>query len=73
LELHHILGRISDSAFNACPLCPICHLAEIHTDEDKRRLFNLNQNFLIAESYRPTGKDWQFLRDNPLLVVDNSA
>lgn len=70
LELHHILGRVSASAFNACPLCPKCHSEEIHGQDAQRRLFEINLAFLIKELYRPEEHDYDFLRDYPFLVVD---
>lgn len=71
LELHHILGRVSASTFNACPLCLVCHSEEIHGQDAQRRLFEINLAFLIKEKYRPTDNDYDFLRANPFLVVNN--
>ena len=72
LELHHITGRDSSSAFNACPLCKDCHVKVIHIQTEERRYFNINQHFLSSERYQPIEEDWQFLRDHEYLVVRNS-
>ena len=68
LELHHITGRDSNSPFNAIPICMKCHKVVGHSQEEERKFFKLNLDFLVRERYRPTKKDWQFLRDHPHLV-----
>ncbi len=40
LELHHIFGRVSCSAFNGSILCHDCHDSVQHTVEEHRRLFS---------------------------------
>lgn len=69
LELHHITGRDSSSAFNACPLCHDCHVAILHTQEVEKELFNYVMEFLIRERYQPTEDDYTFLRNHPYLIV----
>lgn len=68
LELNHITGRDSDSAFNASLLCRECHSHVGHTQEEEIRLFKKNLAFLIREKYKPIEKDWQFLRDHTHLL-----
>lgn len=68
IELHHIFGRESDSAFNACVLCHDCHEAVKHTEEERHLLFNKNLQFLIDTHYKPTEKDCDFIKRHPFLV-----
>lgn len=69
LELHHIKGRISDSAFNACPLCKECHGKVGHTQEEHSFFFRRNFQFLFLNNYPPIQNDFDFLNTNPELVV----
>lgn len=71
LELHHITGRDSLSAFNACPLCKVCHNAIIHTNYEERKYFRINKDFLLKQHYQPIEYDFEFIRDHPYLVVEN--
>lgn len=64
LELHHILGRVSSSAFNSAPLCHNCHEHILHTKEERRFLFEKTVAFLVKEGYEPTKEDWDFIRNN---------
>lgn len=68
LEAHHITGRDSNSAFNCCPLCKICHNKIGHTQEEEKFLTGKVIDFLSNERYQPNEKDWQHLRDHPWLV-----
>lgn len=62
LELHHILGRISASAFNACLLCRNCHNSISYSEAPT--LFQLNLRFLYTTEFKPEEEDYQFLRNN---------
>lgn len=68
LELHHISGRDSNSAFNACPLCKDCHARIGHTQEEERELYLITVDFLVKERYIPQEEDYQFLREHPYLI-----
>jgi predicted nucleic acid-binding Zn ribbon protein len=60
LELHHIFGRISASAFNACPLCHNCHEAIKHDFETHLRLlkrvitYHHNNGYKLMPAYFDT-------------------
>lgn len=62
LELHHILGRISSSAFNACLLCRKCHNSISYKEAPV--LFQLNLRFLYTTEFQPTADDIEFLTKN---------
>lgn len=67
LELHHITGRDSSSAFNACPLCKVCHEKIGHSQEEERDLFLYTKVFLRTESYEADENDAIFLASHPHL------
>lgn len=69
LELHHIVGRTSNSAFNAIPICPRCHSTMGHSQKEEKELFNYTMKFLLDELYKPKEEDWQFLIDNEHLIL----
>jgi hypothetical protein len=62
LELHHIWGRISASALNACPLCTVCHGAVVHTRDEHHHLLRRVINFLWRNGYRLLPVDDVFLK-----------
>jgi len=64
LELHHIMGRVSSSAFNSSCLCGACHSHMGHSKEEHQRIFTETIRFLKDIRYKPTDEDWQFLEDN---------
>lgn len=64
LELHHILGRISSSIFNAILLCRDCHDKVKQSDTENKKFFKINFNFLLKNYYKPRESDWDFLREN---------
>lgn len=64
LELHHLLGRISSSPFNAMLLCRTCHDKVTQNDEETKKFFKININFLLKFHYNPTNEDWLFLKQN---------
>lgn len=69
LELHHITGRDSDSAFNACPLCSLCHRHIGHTQEEEKELHGYTFVFLLKERFKPNEKDYNFLRTHSWLIL----
>ena len=73
LELHHIMGRISDSAFNACPLCHKCHDKVTHSREEHTHFFRTNFEYLLREGYSPTPNDYAFLEKNPEILGEDFA
>lgn len=68
LELHHIVGRSSSSAFNAIPLCPYCHSKVGHTEDEERYLFSLVLPFLFQVKFQPLSSDYDFLLKNHHLI-----
>lgn len=61
-ELHHILGRVSASPFNACVLCRACHEKAVMLN--KVKLLRIAIRFCIREGYEPTKKDILFYQNN---------
>lgn len=61
IELHHIVGRDSNSAFNCCRLCKDCHDGILHTQECEIELFALTYKYLLNEGYEIQDKDREFL------------
>ena len=63
LELHHIKKRISNSPFNASPICHKCHAdnGKLHHKDTENMLINKTVEFLRREGYIPTQKDKEFL------------
>jgi len=64
-ELHHILGRVSSSPFNASVLCRKCH--EKYTTISKEKLLKKAIKFCISEGYEPNNTDITFYKDNKKL------
>lgn len=64
LEIHHILGRVSDSAFNSSVLCKECHAKICHNREEHQKIFNKSVVVLQEVGFKPNNnKDIEFLRD----------
>lgn len=61
LELHHIWGRISGSALNACPLCKDCHDSILHNQETHIKLFKITMKYLVTIKYKLVANDFLFL------------
>jgi 5-methylcytosine-specific restriction endonuclease McrA len=68
LEIHHITGRDSASAFNSIAICKECHAKVGHTQKEERDFFILTIDFLAKEGYKPTTEDWQFIQDHPWII-----
>ena len=64
LSIHHILGRVSDSAFNSSCLCGYCHGHMGHSDEEQKKLFMLTLDFLLMKKFIPKEEDMQFLAEH---------
>ena len=60
-ELHHIWGRISDSALNSAPLCKECHTTLFATRIVRVNLFKKTLDFLYKQSYELVDRDLKFL------------
>jgi 5-methylcytosine-specific restriction endonuclease McrA len=64
LELHHIFGRVSNSVFNAYPICRKCHQkGNVGSWEQGKLKFLDTFEFLHREHYKPNKKDIKFLED----------
>lgn len=68
LELHHIFGRVSSAAFNAIPLCRVCHAAVTNSHEERSHFFFLNIEYLLHQQYQPTQNDFDLITVYPYLV-----
>lgn len=68
LELNHIVGRESCSAFNAIPLCPLCHSHIGHSEDEERYLFSLVLPYLFQVKFQPLSSDYDFLLKNNYLI-----
>ena len=64
LELHHIQGRNSYSAFNSAPLCKLCHSMIGHTLEEEKTLMIKTAKYLVKHNYQFTEYDLQFYLNN---------
>lgn len=64
LELHHIMGRNSNSALNSALLCGLCHKGMCHSQEEEQRLFLKTLKFLKSINYIFAPKDLLFMEDN---------
>lgn len=70
-ELHHILGRVSSSPYNAAPLNNRSHSPEgrkglpaIHSFEVRKQYLERTKRYLESIRYQPTIQDEDFLRQN---------
>lgn len=68
LELHHIFGRDYAAAFNACPLCKICHEKIAHNHDEHALYFFINVKFLLNEHYTPQNDDYEMVRKEEWLT-----
>ena len=70
-SLHHILGRVSRSPYNACPLNNWRNhqpegrkgLKSIHSAEVECKYLAKTKKYLTKIGYKPTNKDLQFLEE----------
>ena len=64
VEPHHILKRISGSAFNLAPLCRKCHeLGNVHSIEKRKKYLNKTLNYLKSIDYKINSEDEKFLNN----------
>ena len=80
--LHHILGRCSNSPYNACPLNNLRNhmpewrtskwLPDIHTFEVEKKYLLSTMSFLENIWYEPTLKDKEFIKSNSKYYWDIS-
>lgn len=70
-ELHHIVGRSSNSPLNGAVLCKECHGRMVHTQQEEMELLNKTIHYLHSRRYVWTEADMQFLRDNERLIKNN--
>lgn len=54
LELHHVFGRVSNSAYNAAVLCLECHKHVTHNLDERIGLVITTQQFLKKQGYYPS-------------------
>jgi len=61
-ELHHILGRCSNSILNAYPLCRTCHSkhSEMTKEPNKKKFLNETIRFLAKSGYKWKIEDIKF-------------
>lgn len=72
LEIHHITGRDSNSAFNSSCLCKKCHTTIEHTHEREAELFLKTLMYLYNIEYMPTTKDYAFLSLHKYLLTEDA-
>ena len=73
LAIHHILGRVSASAFNSSCLCGECHSKMGHSREEHRKIFWKTLQFLFVNEYKPNEEDMDFLRKNSEELIGEEA
>ncbi len=60
--LHHILGRESNSPFNAAPIENFsCHIGQSFSQEKTIKFLVKTYRYLIRHGYKPNQKDKEFL------------
>lgn len=64
LELHHIMGRISDSILNSALLCKVCHEHMNHNQAEEQYLFFLTLKFVKSIGWWLTEKDIAFMNEH---------
>lgn len=71
-SIHHILGRVSNSPYNACPLNNSKeHMPEgrrnlpaIHSFESRKKYLNKTKMYLDSIGYIPNQADLEFIETN---------
>lgn len=69
LELHHITGRDSHSAFNGAILCKGCHEHATHTNAEEAKYTLVTMKYLRSRGYTPTEYDLDHLKRHPYLMT----
>jgi|14BtaG_2_1085337.scaffolds.fasta_scaffold73995_3 hypothetical protein len=67
LELHHIIGRKSNSKLNAIVLCLDCHKKCGHSREEEKKYAQITIRFHLREKNKLEKEDIEFYQDNMLL------
>jgi len=67
LELHHILGRISNSKLNAIVLCLECHSHCCHSREEESKYLKISIRFHLLEKNELVFEDIEFYKTNKRL------
>lgn len=62
ISIHHILGRVSNSALNSIMLCDECHTSGSY--KQKQEFLLLTMRFLLANHYEFTEDDMVFYDEN---------
>lgn len=70
LELHHVLGRSSDSVLNAALLCKACHEHMNHNDQEEEMLLHKSVRYAVKHSYPFSQHDLRFYLDHKK-IYDN--
>ncbi len=60
LELHHIVGRASNSPLNAYLICMECHSHANHSFKEEAKYLQQTLKFLMHNKYNLTEKDIEF-------------
>lgn len=71
LEIHHITGRDSKSAFNSSCLCKDCHNHIGHSQEEEQKLFLITIEYLYNLEYVPIQEDFEHISNHPYLITEN--
>lgn len=64
LELHHSLGRVSNSSLNAFCICMECHSHIGHSKEEESKCLQTTMRWLLKQGYELTKKDIEFYNNN---------
>ena len=64
LEVHHIIGRSSNSPLNAIPLCLDCHRVCGHSFEEESTYLKTTLRFLLQEEYVLIKYDIDFYQEH---------
>lgn len=67
LELHHIIGRDSNSALNACLVCKGCHQTLGHSEKEEIQLFVEVLAYYYNQDAHLTKEDLLFIDQNERL------
>ena len=63
LELHHIIGRKSDSKLNAIPLCLKCHSKCGHSKAEESKYLQIMIRYYLEGKVILNGKDIDFYEE----------
>jgi len=60
LEIHHSLGRCSNSPLNAFLICTYCHSHMGHSQKEEANCLQTTMRWLLRQGYELTKKDIEF-------------